>query len=352
MHAVHRKYRVVVMALVSAMMLTVVVAGSAQAAQGKAASKHLQTLNVALAATDVTYAPVYIGVAKGFYQKAGLNVKIVTSSAAADTPEVVSGQADLALFSLGSALAAANQGVNTRIILSAQTPASSGWVVSSDPSVKSVSQCQKMGSLPLGGGMYANAINYEKQFKANYSIVQAGDLGTVLDQAISKQTDCALTAWQAALPGIASKQLHFILNPNKDPSVANFKTISAGVIWGVQKNLAAKRLEIQAFLRVYNQTLQWMDKNSYVAQARLVDSQVPAFRSESVSSVAAALQATRPVQNPDSGYLPANTWRPTLQFFQRGGLPFLDASKPAFAYAKRVDMSYYDEAIGKPKAAK
>jgi cobalamin biosynthesis protein CobD/CbiB len=68
------------------------------------------------------------------------------------------------------------------------------------------------------------------------------------------------------------------------------------------------------------------------------------------NALAAALENQQHFNAPGNGYLPEAAWANSLQFFMQGGATYIDVNDKKWSYQQRVDMSYYDQAIGKPKS--
>ena len=67
-----------------------------------------------------------------------------------------------------------------------------------------------------------------------------------------------------------------------------------------------------------------------------------------VSTLAKQIQSDKIYIAPYAGYISQADWERGLQVLNSYGLQGFDPNDPIYAYDKRVDMSYYTQALGQP----
>lgn len=111
-------------------------AGAAVKLQSQS-KQNLTTVTVAFSTTDVTLAPFWTALDKGYFKQQGLNVKFVTfSGGSAAAQAVVGGSANIGVGALGDVVSAVQQGVPLKVVYGGfNMPIFSWWAA---PGVKSV----------------------------------------------------------------------------------------------------------------------------------------------------------------------------------------------------------------------
>ena len=76
---------------------------------------------------------------------------------------------------------------------------------------------------------------------------------------------------------------------------------------------------------------------------RIVDAEWATFGAERLAEL---IEFQKYAFAPNGGYISADGWQENLEFFKIGGLDFIDTANPMWGYDQRVDMTFFDQAIG------
>jgi ABC-type nitrate/sulfonate/bicarbonate transport system substrate-binding protein len=321
--------------------------GTSTAASGSAPAAKTESLTVAIAAPDVAFTQLYVAQAKGYFKKAGLDVKITDPGSNLLT-SVLTGQADLGLSGTGAALAPALKGQDTSIIYNNTDSRTAGWIAA-NPKVKSPADCKRIGALAPGSGSYASAVQYATAFGKKWNIVPMQDFPTIVASVVSGSLDCATGTWGTFSAAVDAKKLRLIVDPRfkntLPPGIAS-DIIPSGVVFGMSKVVASKAEAVQRFITGYQNALADVRKETPAALAGVLKT-FQDFSTQKATVLASAIDATRFTFAPADGFMDQTQYGRALVYFDKGGVAGVNASKPAFSYGKRVNMALWKQATTK-----
>lgn len=308
-----------------------------------------EPLTVVAGAAAPSLGLVWFAQLGGYFTKNNLDVtvKVVGGNV---TTTLVADQADLGLNGATNAMAPVNNGISTSYIYTNGEGSIGGSAVGL-PSVKSITDCSRMSVFTIGSTAYGYAVVEKNLYSAKYTIVQ---LGTAAQLAALRAgtVDCGIadeSTWGSLL---TDGTVHLLVDPRSVASLPQgFPTGIAGWgFWGIKLHLQERKGAIINFLKAMNQA--WIDYQKLTSdQVAATLRQSPDFQAFGQASLAQSLTIIKPFLNPGSGYVNSTTWAANLNFFVKAGFGFINPSDSTWSYTSRVDMSYYDAAIGKPKGA-
>jgi hypothetical protein len=313
------------------------------AASGASAAP--KTLNLIVAGLSQSYMQAYIAQADGAFANENLTVNIKSVSPGVIASTIVGGQADLAMSGTSTLFPLVKNGKDTVAIYQTATNGISGYVVGS-PKVKSVKDCTKFATAQQGSTAYAWAEKYKDIYKANYSIQQLADTGTISAAVAAGSADCANGAKAGFDSQLASKQVVTLVDPANTKSLpSNFpKPIMGGVIWGLKETVSAKRDAVTSFLRAMQKTFDGPMKKDSIDQLATFMRKSSDFQGASQASMVTAVQELKPYIAPNNGEISTSDWNDSLQWSIDTGQTFLSLTDPLWSFKQRVDMSYYNDA--------
>ncbi|WP_166459343.1 ABC transporter substrate-binding protein [Amycolatopsis pithecellobii] len=328
----------------------VLLAACGSAGGSRAAGESVSQLRVGVMNPGPAYALLYWAKAKGYFQNAGLDLTI-SADGAGMPANFVAGKSDTIYTSQGSSFAAINQGKPVVSIYGTEA-GGSGYVVTSDPAVKSPLDCKTVSTGTAGQAIYAWTKQLEKVYKTKWELTQlSGDVSALTANVVGGRTKCAVGSIAYFQAGIQKGQLRVVFDPvDKAKLPADWPILGIeGVFAALPGTLNEKRPAFEKLLKGYNNAL----TDYLAAQPKDIAQTLIAFDKGfsaigSVDALALTIEQARPNLSPNRGYIPQNVWPSTLSFYESGGLDFLAKDPGRFDYGKVVDMSVYDAAIGRP----
>ncbi|MET0454055.1 MAG: ABC transporter substrate-binding protein [Mycobacterium sp.] len=338
-------------ALAAAAVVAVVVTGCGT--DGKPASEATSSgdrLSLVVGVRDVSVPQAALNwmVAQGYFEDAGLDVTIKIGEAA-HTSQLVAGQVDLYQGAQGGLFGIINSGKQVKTIYGVDAGIS-GWVVASNESVKTPSDCKSVTTATPGTVFYAWTKQLERIYDADWQLTQLTSVPAITANVVGGRTDCATGNISYFQRGIDEGRLRVIFDPSDESNLPpGWPTLGVDdVIGGIPATLAAKKPAVEKFLKTYAAAMP-----DYLAAdpkdiAQALMSFNPKFAAVGSRDVLAkGVENFKPLLSPNSGYISDETWSHTVDFFRQGGLDFLGNDPSRFDYANVVDMSYYDAAIGR-----
>ncbi|HEY3751400.1 MAG TPA: ABC transporter substrate-binding protein [Pseudonocardiaceae bacterium] len=313
-----------------------------------------QTLSIALADKlgDIVSA---IAQQKGYFAQQHVTVNLV--AAANNTPTfVTSGQSDLAEITFVPALSAAEKGQSTTVIY-ATNGGANGSALFAKPgttldSIKNNSGC-KIATVAQGTATYGFAQIYKQTAGLNCQTVTLSNAAAQEAALASGQVQGFITTPQYLGASLAKSNLQILIDSRKPGDLAKYggQYVNApGVgFWGLTSHLASKKTAIESFLKAWNKARLDVlnDPNGAVDTLMKTDLFKGDDRSVPQASVT-ALRAWLGTLTGNNGFVTSDQWTQFLHQAASYGLANFNVNDPAFAYQKRVDMSYYTDALGQP----
>lgn len=314
------------------------------------------TLKVALPGGGPVTTPIYLADAKGLFQKEGLKVDISDGNGSNTPVLVVSGQADIGMLGTVAPLIVASKGKSTTIIYN-QVGNANGGVVAAPPSVhsledlKSVKNC-KIATLAPGSSTYGWAQVLVTDLGLPCEVVPYSTVPVALGSVLAGRANAMVAALQPIETAVTSGKLHLLVDTRKPADREKYYGSSAsvpeGTLFGLTDNFKSKAPAIAAFLKAVNEALQLMPTLSTNELAAILR-KYPAFASLPRSVLNQSIIDSLPYVAPNAGYISQQNWADGLKVYSKWGVKGFDASAPVNSYAQRIDMSYYDDGIGKPQ---
>ncbi|MTD57576.1 ABC transporter substrate-binding protein [Amycolatopsis pithecellobii] len=308
-----------------------------------------ERLSLVVGTRDVTaYASsLYWAKAQGYFDKENLDVSIKVGEAA-HTAQLVSGQTDLYWGAQGGLFGIINSGKPVQTIYGVDAGAY-GYVVTANKAIKTPAECRTVSTSTPGTVVHAWTRQLENIYHVKWELSQLTSVPAVAANVVSGHTDCAVGNVNWYQSAIEAGQLAVILDPaDKSKLPQGWPTLGVeDVVGGLPATLHKKAPAVERFLRAYDKAR----KDFIAADPKGIAQSLMSFDAAwktygSVDVLATAIEEFRPFLSPNDGFVSAETWSKTLDFFKAGGLDFISPDTAELGYAKAVDMSYFKTAIG------
>jgi NitT/TauT family transport system substrate-binding protein len=319
--------------------------GGSDASSGGSGSLTVGVMNAGPA-----YALLYWAEAKGYFDNAGLDVTI-SADGAGMPGNFVAGKSDVIWASQGSTLAVINGGKPVATIYGTEA-GGSGSVVTANPAVDSPEDCKTVSTGTPGQALYAWTKQLEKVFGVEWRLTQlSGDVAALTSNTISGRTDCAVGSIAYFQAAVDKDQLRVVFDPtDKADLPSNWPILGTeGILAALPDTIEDKRDAFVKLVKGFDEALaDYLAANPADIAKTLMDHDKGFAAAGSVDALAKTIEQTRPNLCPNKGYVSEDVWPSTLSFYQSGGLDFLANGPDKFEYDKVVDMSLYEEAVGRP----
>jgi hypothetical protein len=334
------------------------------------------SLTIAISAPNTNFAPVFVAKAAGLFSKYGLDVNIMENTGASTLNLIVSGQADLTLFTPPNEILLALQGQPTTLIMNGLRD--SGSALISNSSITSLSQIKGLGSscsiatTAPGTQGYGYATQYTKIPSLGMSQCQvsgASSNAIAFARLTSNQSQLAVLPLSYAITVVNPVGAHILISPNvpsyrKTYDLPNF--MSSGY-WGLSSNINSKPDVMVRFIKAI------IDANKLLVPANLTKLATylqgfSSFNTLSIPTLRTSLQFIISYMGPGSsyaskadmklypnrlstnpGYVPKSIWDESLKQWAKWGVANFDPTAPASQYGQRVNMLYLSKALGSRK---
>jgi ABC-type nitrate/sulfonate/bicarbonate transport system substrate-binding protein len=307
---------------------------------------------VSFAGFDTAFTQLYVAKINGYFDAVNLDVQIKNFGANVITG-MVSGQLDLAFQGANSAMLPVRDGADTTVIYNNVGGGVSAFVYGGVPKVKTISDCTRMGSSPVGTSAYGWAVAEKKLFNGNWLLVPGDNPITVASLA-SGAIDCATGAPGGYSDLAVAGKARLLLNP-KDPGTfppgtlpSSFDFLEAA-IFGMKANIQKKQDAVVRFLKAYQRAVADVRSQTPEQLAATLKKNAD-WGPFDAAKLKVSIGLVQSFYAPHDGYIPESVWPGSLQFYSLGGSTFIDPSDSKWSYKNRVDMSYYVKAVGKPKS--
>jgi ABC-type nitrate/sulfonate/bicarbonate transport system substrate-binding protein len=306
-----------------------------------------ESLSLVTGAIDPAFTQFWTAVVNGYFDKEGLDLsyKVVGSNV---VTTIVAGQADIAMIGAASAFIPVNQGIETTVLYSHSGGGSSGFAFGV-PKIQSINDCTRVAAFSLGSAGYAWAIFEKALYKGKWDIVGM-DVPTAIAAISSGNVDCAIGNYGTFGQLLQQGKLKLLVDPRNKASLPKSFPLdtSEGAIFGLKTTVQKRHGAIQRFLRAMSRALSDIKKETSAQLASTIRKS-PDFQPFNETALASTIDVLKPFFSPLDGYVPKSGWGQTMTFYKEGGLTYIDPADPKWSYERRVDMSDYEKAIGKPK---
>lgn len=341
-------------------------APTSSATSGASGAAQTYNLTLALPATIVDFSVPYLAQYEGIFKKYGLNVNILNNAGADTLTDVISGQADIAQYSMASALVAASEGKPTTMVYG--TERDPGTALITGPSISSIAQLQSVknctiATLSAPSQAYSYAVTYEKKLNLNCHIVASNEPNLQLGGLKSGSYTAVVAVYQTGVLGVSQGD-HMLIDPTNKAQRAKYgePNYLSNAVFGVTSTLQAKKPAIVRYIQAYGDAIKLFDGSSNAQVAAMLKKANSVFAAEPTTELEQQIAALRPyvgsgivgdmgdgltgtIDN-QPGFIGPKSWQTVLNIYSLYGLTGYSPSAPSNSYAERVDMSYYDAAFG------
>jgi NitT/TauT family transport system substrate-binding protein len=289
----------------------------------------------------------------GYFKQEGLDVHMSAVAASSTVDAVVSGSADIAAFTVTGALLASNLGKPMTMLYGYQGNHQVGTFITK-ASIKSLDQLKalsscKIASGPPGGGLYGYSTFYVKSLGLHCTLTTFGATPQAVAGVVAGSFDGGAFPYGDVADLANQGKVNMLIDTSK---AADRKTYLgpgftsnawfASTGWVKSHKEAIIRL-LRAFAKVDHALHTMTSAQLGDALHNLPD---PDWNGTSSQVWALGFSRLLPFLNPDGGYINEANWQTGLETYAGWGLSGYDPKNPTFSYKARVDMSYYESAIG------
>jgi ABC-type nitrate/sulfonate/bicarbonate transport system substrate-binding protein len=187
----------------------------------------------------------------------------------------------------------------------------------------------------------------------NCTLHNFADTPAQLNAAASGQADATVGALSVMGAAVKDNKIKAVADwQTADPVLrAKFGDVTMdSVYWGLTDNLKAKIDAVARWLKAVDRGWQWLETHSNEEAMKLVQGKYEGFRTVPLETLTAGLEATRPMifTGSSKGYVTEKQWNDMLANIGTWDVPNFTHTDPAYGYAQRVDMSFYEKGVGKP----
>ncbi len=312
-------------------------------------SKAYESLNVSIVLHTISFAALYVAQAEGYFadEKLSVNVSIDPTF----LTSVVAGQTDVAITSPLSGILASIKGEQVENVFAWQYDAYAALISSakytSVAQLQSLSSC-RMGSLAPGSQVYAYAVRFKQVLGLKCDIIVASSYALLAAGLKAGSYDVAAMSGFVAAQTLSGGGVNILIDPLQSDFVKKYAlptSLTADVI-GLPAHLKTKSVAVTRFLRAIIRAEKDLTSKSQEQIAAILQKQQPeTFGSLTVDNIKLQMKYSLPsITKP--GYIAPSLWASCLKSYEMWQAQGFSSSDPAAAYAKSVDMSYYNSAGG------
>jgi len=321
---------------------------SSQAPAATSTVKSTLPLKVVLGAVDPNGAGFFwVAYLQGYFKDESLDLTWQNVGANVQTA-IASGQADIGAIGAANALNLAKNGVDTVIVYNHTSGRGSGFLFAK-PGISSPRDCRSTATF-AGSTTYAWAVTLKRELNLSYDIIPLTDTAIVRAGILSGQFDCVVSSLSTLASLADEGKIHILLDPREPTYPTSVpQGVSGGAWFGTRDNLLAKREAVVRFIHALGRG--WADYQKMTAdQIGALLRKEPSFQQFSDSALVSGSTAAKPFAL--DGFISSPAWSATIRLYKDGqlGLDAVDPTVAMWSYERRVDMSYYDAAIGAPKS--
>jgi NitT/TauT family transport system substrate-binding protein len=311
-------------------------------------TKPKETVTIAVAAATPVFAYPYIAQQLGYFEKAGVDVKLIPNSGANTLNQVASGQADLGMIAAGVPLLLAQQGKDSKIIYSPQGGAAGGMLVGG-ADVKRVEDIRgkRIGTLSRGSSMYGFGVLYNRKFKLDADVVPLQNNASIAGALKSGRIAAATGPFDAYAAQIEAGEATVLVDTRDKAEREKIlgPDFPEGAVFGLAPNLEKKRDAIVAVMKAYDDALEYMRGEDPAKIAETLRKS-PDFQAIPPDKLAEFVDSAKSYIGLEDGAISPAVWQHALDQYALWGLGDFDPKNPLFSYDKRIDMSYLEAARG------
>lgn len=285
----------------------------------------------------------------------GIDLKILPSTGGNTANLVASGQADVASFTVATAVAISQQGKQTSTILNNEYQPGLGFVgapnIKSLADLKAAKNCRIAGPTPGSSTYYAANVYIRENSLKNCTLVETPTQAAQVNGVVSGAYQAAVAGFSGAAQIVVGGG-HWLIDPRTKQYAATYgrSTFPAGAVFGLKSQLQSKRAAVVGFLRAVIAADNYINTHSDKQLVALLQKD-STFATQSASALEQAyyvrpwlgVNARRGKET--AGELTASNWKQALDAASHFGIATFDASVPQAKFGEAVDMSYYKQAF-------
>jgi ABC-type nitrate/sulfonate/bicarbonate transport system substrate-binding protein len=327
--------------------------GDTQSSGGSSAT--IPTFKVALPVAQAAVgSAIVIGVEGGFFKKAGVNVVVNTGLGSNTGDAVLSGQDDIGQLGMNGPLQYTSAGKPTTVIYG-----STGFGLAANlfsaKDITSVAQLKAkkpctIATLTQGTDVYGTSSYFNDSLGLGCKIVVYSAVPEVIGALASGRADATTGVNDSVTTAVAAHKINVLidsLNASDRAKYLSSQLFTDVDYFGVTANLKSKREAVVRFIKGMGLVDKFIRTASPTAIAKILQKNSE-YQTLPLATLASQLKSDRLYMDPYHGYISEADWNKGLKVLSSYGLKGFDASNPLYAYSKRVDMSYYKQALGAP----
>jgi ABC-type nitrate/sulfonate/bicarbonate transport system substrate-binding protein len=299
---------------------------------------------------------MHVAKAKGFFEQNGVEVKIIDEMGSNIPNALVSGQIDIGLTAIPTALAVTQQGKQTSVIYGtggASLGASLFGVPGKSETIaqlKAIKGC-KIAAFPAGSNAFGEAQIYIHNLGLDCEVLPLPEPAAQLGAVVGGRADAVVGAYASFAEAVTAGKVVPIVD-TRDPKQreeALGKDYLAVVLAGVKSDLEGKKEGIADFLKGLNEAYEF-SKEATVPELVSLMSEFEEFSVLPPEAQKVTIESFLPflLTSTNQGYITEPQWNASLEHFEFWEIPDFDPKAPEYSYEQAVDMSYYEAGIGKP----
>jgi ABC-type nitrate/sulfonate/bicarbonate transport systems, periplasmic components len=318
-------------------------------------SEPVTTINIAMSAasSDIAHR---VAVAKGLFEKEGVIVKLQENLGTNVPTIVASKQPDLAMYSIGGAVALAQQGLDISIIyseasgsLSASVMVAHGSKVTDIHDLKTIPNC-KIATYAAGTAAYGNAVRYNDEFDLGCEVLSLSDVGAQVGAVVAGNAHAVVGTITNFASAINESKLEVLVDTTDAEARAKFlpKNYPLVIVFGLKEKVdAIPESAMNAYFRALDAAAKIVESSTTAELAALVkDSE--AYESMTLEQIEASIGSYTPhfLQGSSRGFITAQDWQNALDALAAYGIAGMDVTSSSLSYEGIVDMAPFERALG------
>lgn len=303
-------------------------------------------MTIALGASTPVFGAAYLANTLGYFKDEGLDVKLMENTGVNTANLVATGEADLAAFSVPSALVLTQQGKQTTFLaFGAGASAAASLVGAAGITSPDQLRGQRIGALGKGSIPYAAAIAYNNHFHLKAQIVVLPDNATIAGALASGQIKGATGAISNFQALLRDGKAVSLVDAGTDPQAfreAFGEDYPAGGYFALKSSVRKRPEEYAKAIRALYRATMYM-VNTPAAEVATELRKSKAYQAIPVGQLAGLVTAAVPqLEHMDST---KDRWNQSLAGVGTWGVDGLTIDHDTMGYDNEVDMSFLHDAM-------
>jgi ABC-type nitrate/sulfonate/bicarbonate transport system substrate-binding protein len=345
-----RTVRCAIVAIAAGVLLAACGSSGSDKTAAVSSGKSLPVFTLGQTLVSPTSSDLWVALAKGYFTKAGVNVKVEVQGATATT-NAAAGHTDIVQSGVTASFAPTAAGHAQKIIYEVSPGLSTtGIVVAANSPIKSIMDMSGKSVTVLGVGTstYGAATAYSNYIVKHggkpLKIIAASQSSQQTSDVVSGEADGSVGLLDIFAPAITAGKIRILVNPSSALARSLFPSTVVNIgYWGLASNLASNKQATTAFVAGLRQADTWL-RHATPAQIAATLKQTQFFDQYSVQQIEAMLPYDIPFFSTTDGFISQANWSASLKEFGTWGISNIDLTSPMFSYGSIVDMSYWQSA--------